>query len=579
MVQGAESAVDAVGKLPPGILGTTVALAGAGGLGVLGVSAVGKLVVGVNDAVVAMKALGWTTKMTGLAAGGLGIAVTLGALAFGSWAANAADAKANTDDFAATLAVIDGKALSTAATMRKFNEDLVAASAGVGPWSTSILEIAGRMGISAGDLQDALSGNAGAIDKVNDAADRYYKTVESKMSPAQLAFAGGSGDVVNWLNKERTSLGLAKKNTEAKADADTQAGIAANKHADATKTINSYLAGEVDKTGEATTNLQDYTTALWDAANAALKLSGTDIGFRQAVHDANKGIGDKAHKGKGVNTRTQAGRDNQSDLNQIVTSGQARVNSLIDEKGAGKEAAAAMQELRDDYIKAATAATGSKETAIEMADALKLIPENVIPTIEPTLNEQAMKKWGLYKPGDKWPKIRPKLTQSTFDVTLKTAWRINGGPQFQTADGGLFAGVAGGMVQKFADGGFPSIGSQQPQIQSNHGPKGIMWAETGAGPWEAFISGHPGKQERSRAIASDVVARLGGVAQFANGAVLQRTLYGQQPRIMVAAPSERSQRPAPVWSPTIVGPDANEVAALATASWKHEVSVWAVQEG
>lgn len=64
----------------------------------------------------------------------------------------------------------------------------------------------------------------------------------------------------------------------------------------------------------------------------------------------------------------------------------------------------------------------------------------------------------------------------------------------------------------FADGGVldrPAIGSQAPQIRAAGG-RGITWAEDGAGPWEAFISGHPNKRRRSRAIAAETVDRLGG---------------------------------------------------------------------
>lgn len=77
------------------------------------------------------------------------------------------------------------------------------------------------------------------------------------------------------------------------------------------------------------------------------------------------------------------------------------------------------------------------------------------------------------------------------------------------ADGGLLENL-----QRMAGGGFPTIGSQQPQIQPNHGKRGITWAETGAGPWEAFISGAPEKADRSRSIADQVVGRLGGVVQW-----------------------------------------------------------------
>lgn len=62
------------------------------------------------------------------------------------------------------------------------------------------------------------------------------------------------------------------------------------------------------------------------------------------------------------------------------------------------------------------------------------------------------------------------------------------------ADGGLYDLAAGRLWKSYASGGvasLPSIGWQQPQIQPNRGPAGIQWSETGAGPWEAYTSGHP----------------------------------------------------------------------------------------
>jgi hypothetical protein len=99
------------------------------------------------------------------------------------------------------------------------------------------------------------------------------------------------------------------------------------------------------------------------------------------------------------------------------------------------------------------------------------------------------------------------------------------------ADGGLLTRSTNkGLVNAYADGGVatsiaraPSIGSQQPQVRPYSGPGGILWSELGSGPWEAFISGHPAKRDRSRGIADDVVSRLGGQIQwFANGGLLEQ---------------------------------------------------------
>ena len=96
------------------------------------------------------------------------------------------------------------------------------------------------------------------------------------------------------------------------------------------------------------------------------------------------------------------------------------------------------------------------------------------------------------------------------------------------ADGGVWQGP-----RRYADGGVDderrrrwdgSLGGAQPQIRAAGG-RGVLWAEEGAGPWEWFVSGHPAKRSRSRAVASEIVARLGGdvdwgaVTAFASGGV------------------------------------------------------------
>ena len=111
------------------------------------------------------------------------------------------------------------------------------------------------------------------------------------------------------------------------------------------------------------------------------------------------------------------------------------------------------------------------------------------------------------------------------------------------ADGGIMESAGGGLHQTFADGGFAGrIGSQQPQIR-RAGGEGILWAEEGAGPWEAFISGHPAKSARSKQIWLETGRRLGMVEAYADGGVRQhanRTYVTPQPRVTVQAPAQAS---------------------------------------
>src|SRR5690606_20154788 len=98
LAQSAEGVVDAIGEIPAPVLSATTLIAGAGGLALLGVAGMGKLAVAVNDTRVAVQALGISAKTAGVAIGGIGAAVAVGTIALSTWAQNAAEAAARTDE-------------------------------------------------------------------------------------------------------------------------------------------------------------------------------------------------------------------------------------------------------------------------------------------------------------------------------------------------------------------------------------------------------------------------------------------------------------------------------------------------
>jgi TP901 family phage tail tape measure protein len=123
------------------------------------------------------------------------------------------------------------------------------------------------------------------------------------------------------------------------------------------------------------------------------------------------------------------------------------------------------------------------------------------------------------------------------------------------ADGGMHVKRSGALVQSFADGGRwdGSFGTAQPQIRAAGGA-GIRWAEDGAGPWEAFISGHPAKADRSRMILEDTANRLGGQVQwlkaYAGGGIHER--YATRPAPMAMAPSTPASITETTMQPVII---------------------------
>lgn len=116
------------------------------------------------------------------------------------------------------------------------------------------------------------------------------------------------------------------------------------------------------------------------------------------------------------------------------------------------------------------------------------------------------------------------ITVTTYHQTLyrnNAPGRSPGPWNYNNADGGIHGP---GLVREFADGGVGSFSGQMPHIRAAGGA-GVTWAEEGAGPWEAWISGHPAKTARSKAIADDVVSRLGGTTvwpRMADGGTWER---------------------------------------------------------
>lgn len=180
-------------------------------------------------------------------------------------------------------------------------------------------------------------------------------------------------------------------------------------------------------------------------------------------------------------------------------------------------------------------------------------------------------------------KLHDKQVKIYIDTVNRTYYRKYGADNDKNkADGGLMLNMAGALVDAFADGGvrgyMPTIGSQQPRIETNRGPGGIMWAETGAGPWEAFVSGHPAKRDRSRDITTDVVDRLGGTVEWRNadGGIRDYQQYSRY------RPAPATVQPAPAtFAPSMTqhnyGVDAAELAARNAAQWDHRMQAWAVQ--
>lgn len=340
------------------------------------------------------------------------------------------------------------------------------------------------------------------------------------------------------------------------------------------------LAGVSTSATIAAKSLQTY-------AAAALAVSGNELGVVQtfqAAFDPYKQGGMK--KGGGFSLKSEAGQRNRQSTNDIAGQANSYIQSLKDagadtdklttatEKWRGKladafvyggknraeaEALAATYIAMPDEVAptfSAPGLTATEKDARELKEVLTQFPETaeteiLAPGARPSKKQvdefigsihgvpketkaqirTIAELGGIERAREELAKVRSK---TIYINTLFRSGKIS-------ADGNLFVRSGHQLMRAFESGGFykPTIGSQQPRIEQNRGPEGIQWAETGAGPWEAFVSGHPAKRDRSRDITSEVVGRLGGdvVWRNADGGIRDYQQYSRgaadRPQVVV----------------------------------------------
>jgi len=121
-------------------------------------------------------------------------------------------------------------------------------------------------------------------------------------------------------------------------------------------------------------SMDDLVKSMFAVGSAALKTSGTQIGFQSAVLDANKAI---KENGKTLDENTEKGLANRTALNQIASSAQAYVSQLTSTNAETSKVVDATQKARDSFIATAVKMGMSAAVAAALADQYGLIPGDV----------------------------------------------------------------------------------------------------------------------------------------------------------------------------------------------------------
>ena len=295
------------------------------------------------------------------------------------------------------------------------------------------------------------------------------------------------------------------------------------------------LTGKTVDAGNAAQSAADDTKAWSDALNGLnaplLDARSAARAFEESIDDASAAL---KKNGKSLDITKAKGRENQAALDGVAKAALDQISALQANGASQGQLQGKLSTSRSALIRTAEKFGMSKAAARAYADQVLQIPAARKTTITANVAGAKAGVEGVLRSLRSLPngKTITVTTRYVTTGTRPTGGRSTRGGITKDADGGMHVRSGGALVKSYADGGYwdGTIGSAQPQI-AKAGGRGINWAEEGAGPWEAFISGHPAKKVRSRGIAEDTVDRLGGaitwVKPMADGGTMTRSMADQ----------------------------------------------------
>lgn len=339
-----------------------------------------------------------------------------------------------------------------------------------------LLDIASELGASLSDVTSAVLGEADALERVQGAAQAHVDGIEAliaaKRAEQDVLAAGGVmteeqaikysdlGNEIEELGRKASdATGLQGQLLAAVGDeesrfqkgvegarelqtAEEQLAEAAASAIDPTQ----QLADAVGATGEASSNAasgtRDFAAEAEAAAEAAAQLSrevsesldtlndyyaaavaasdatiGVEAAFQKAADAAKK-------NGESLDLTTEKGRENMAALNGIVGAAERQAEAMLAAGDETEDIVAATQRARDEFVKAATAMTGSSDEAEKLADRYGLIPELVLTRIQQPGMELSQEEAQVYR--EMLANLPPEVRTHILTIPdLSGYWDVN----------------------------------------------------------------------------------------------------------------------------------------------------------
>ena len=200
-----------------------------------------------------------------------------------------------------------------------------------------------------------------------------------------------------------------------------------------TATAAEALTGSIDRQAAAAESAAAAQSALIgqmrELANAALQLSGSEIGLEAAIDSATAAA---EEHGRTLDINTEAGRANRSALDAIASSALALRDSQLNAGASSDQMRASTERARAEFIRVARQMGSTEEQANALADQYHLIPDQVSTLVTaPGATMSAQQTADFQRrldalPAEKRAQIQSIFNRSGYDAAINSLNAIDG---------------------------------------------------------------------------------------------------------------------------------------------------------
>jgi hypothetical protein len=216
-----------------------------------------------------------------------------------------------------------------------------------------------------GFLTEISQGSEGAASSVRQLVD---------LTGGFLAILGPTINGVNAVNQQLEQWGIPPGFLQAVGALSEETGTFTHHVAGATDGI----ASQGEAASVASQDLRDLEAAIRGNVDANVSLYGATTNAKQAMIDASEAI---RENGEGLSLNTERGRENRGTLERLAGSLNKQYDAHVRVNGAGAAADGILRSNRENFIRVATAASGSAAKARQLADDLLGIPNERKPKV------------------------------------------------------------------------------------------------------------------------------------------------------------------------------------------------------